>query len=161
MKTTDAVRTFTSEAGSALGRGIIAGLAGTLAITVSQMIEMKLTKREQSNTPAEAASKVLEIKPATPEAKEKLTYEIHWMYGTLWGIMKAALSRMGLKGWPSTLLHFGAVYGTALVMLPSLKVAPPVKKWGAKAIAIDALHHVVYATIAGLVYDQIDTEKKN
>jgi hypothetical protein len=41
-----------SSLASAIGIGMIAGLAGTLAITISQMIEMKITKRSMSKAPA-------------------------------------------------------------------------------------------------------------
>ncbi len=49
-----------------------------------------------------------------------------------------------------------AVWGSGLVMLPALGVAPPVREWGAKALLTDASHHVVYACGAGLVYGALD-----
>lgn len=140
----------------ALGKGIIAGLAGTAAITLSQMIEMKITKRESSDAPADVASKVLDIEPVSEEKKDKVSQEIHWAYGTAWGVVRGALDLAGLKGLPATLTHFGTVWGTAMVMLPSMDEAPPVTEWGAGAIAKDGMHHLVYAIAAGLVYDAID-----
>ena len=66
---------------------------------------------------------------------------------------------MQVQGPIATAAHFGAVWGTALVMLPSLKVAPPPTEWGAKEIAIDALRHLVYAAVTGLAYEFLDPEK--
>lgn len=143
----------------AIGTGVISGLAGTMAITISQMIEMKLTKREPSLTPVKAVSKVLDIKPSKKVSKQKVSQEIHWTYGTLWGIPRGIMAMVGLHGWPATLLHFTTITGTALTLLPKLKVAPPVTEQAPKAIAIDALHHAVYALAAGLVYDVIDKEE--
>lgn len=40
-------------------------------------------------------------------------------------------------------------------MLPALGVAPPATQWGAKELAIDAWHHVVYAA-AGAAYELLD-----
>jgi hypothetical protein len=41
-------------------------------------------------------------------------------------------------------------------MLPAFKVAPPIYEEEPQAIAIDALHHAVYAITAGLTYDALD-----
>jgi hypothetical protein len=41
------------------------------------------------------------------------------------------------------------------VLLPGLKVTPPVREWGGKWIAIDPVHHLVYAVATGLVYEFI------
>jgi len=71
-----------AEVATAMGKGLMAGAAGTLAITLSQMIEMKITKRKPSEAPAKAAEKVLDVKPATEEDKSKLSQEVHWAYGT-------------------------------------------------------------------------------
>lgn len=143
------------ELGTAIGVGLIAGLAGTAAITISQMIEMKLTKRPPSTAPAKAASKVLNVKPADDSKKEKVSQEVHWSYGTSWGIVRGLISLSGLKGLPATLIHLAAIWGTAQVMLPSLKLSPPINKEAPETIGIDVLHHTVYAVTAGIVYDAI------
>jgi hypothetical protein len=38
----------------------------------------------------------------------------------------------------------------ALALLPGMKVAPPLRRWGARAIATDLLHHAVYGLGASL-----------
>lgn len=139
----------------AIGKGIISGLAGTAAITLSQMIEMKATGREPSDTPAKAVNKVLDVKATDKEHRPKFVQEIHWTYGTLWGLARGVLDLVGVKGAPATMAHYGAVWGTALIMLPSINVTPPLKKWGGKEIAKDGFHHMVYASMAGVVYDAI------
>lgn len=141
--------------GGAIGKGLIAGLVGTVAITASQMIEMKITKRKGSTAPADAARKALDIKPATEADKQKFSQEVHWTYGTLWGIARGLLSLAGVKRWTATTAHFAAVLGTAMIIEPALKVAPPVKEWSKEDILKDMLHHAVYAIAAGLVYDAI------
>ena len=52
----------------------------------------------------------------------------------------------------ATVAHGAAIYGAAQVTLPALDIAPPSIFWGAKEIAIDALHHAVYAAATGLAY---------
>jgi hypothetical protein len=144
------------ELGSALGKGLLAGLAGTAAITLSQMIEMKITKRSPSEAPVKVASQVTGIQPSSEETKEQVSNEIHFAYGTSWGIARGVLGLLGLKGIPATLVHFGAIWATELIMLPKYDAAPPVNEEEPKSIAIDALHHAVYAIAAGLVYDALD-----
>ena len=41
-------------------------------------------------------------------------------------------------------------------MLPALAVAPPFWRWGAKEVAIDAFHHLVYAGTTGVAYAALD-----
>lgn len=144
------------ELAGAVGKGLLAGLAGTAAITLSQMIEMKITKREPSDAPVKVASQITGAAPADDSQKEKLNNEIHYAYGTSWGIVRGLLGFAGLKGLPATLVHFGAIWATELVMLPKYDAAPPVNEQEPKSVAIDALHHAVYAVAAGLAYDALD-----
>jgi len=143
------------QVGMAVGVGLIAGLAGTLAISLSQKAEMKITKREPSTTPVDAVEKTLDLRATTEEKKTTVSNEIHWVYGTLWGLTRGLLSLAGIRGIPATLLHFAAVYGTEQIMLPHLDLAKPITGAEPKTIAIDALHHAVYAAGAGCVFDAI------
>lgn len=148
-----------------IGKGLLAGLAGTVGITAAQLIDMQLTDREPSTAPAEAAGKVLGVEPRgeTDEKKEinteKFSNIIHWAYGTSWGATRSLLSFAGIKGWKASVWQFTAIWGTAMFMLPALKVAPPVKKWGLGVIAKDALFHAVYAIVAGYVFDKLNEVK--
>jgi len=155
MKSTSHESTVLGELGAAIGKGLIAGFAGTIAITISQMIEMRITKRKASNAPAKAVEKALHIE-ATPGNKEEFSNEVHWVYGTSWGVMRGLLSMAGLKGFAATSFHLASIWGTAVNIQPKLDIAPPLSEWEPKDIAIDILHHAVYAIVAGLVFDAID-----
>jgi len=159
MKSTREISTGAGKLGSAIGRGLIAGLAGTLAFTISQMIETKITKRPPSFAPADAASKALSIEAATREERKKFSNEVHWTYGTLWGVPRGLLSVYGLKGWPATAVHFAVIFYTALTIEPDFEVSPPISEWSKKEIAVFAFHHVVYAVAAGLVFDAINKDE--
>ena len=140
--------------GAAIGKGLIAGAAGTAAITLSQMIEMKITGRSPSDAPAEAVEKALDIEPK-PGNKEALSNKVHWVYGTAWGALRGLLAITGMTTVAATSAHFAAVWGTALAIQPGLKLGPPVSDMEAKDIAVDIFHHAVYAAVAGTVYDAI------
>lgn len=148
-------RTVLGELGAAIGKGLIAGLAGTVAISISQAIEMRITKRKASDTPARAAEKLFDIGPE-PGAEEAFSNEVHYTYGTLWGTARGLLAVCGIRGFVATAAHFSAIWGTALVAETELELAPPVDEWKNQEFVMSIVHHLVYATVAGLVYDAID-----
>ena len=166
-----------ANAGAALGKGLIAGLSGTVAITASQMIEMQLTDRSMSSAPVKVGGKVLGTEPRKKAELEKKKQEgnadastqpleeeveanagkfgqlMHFGYGTGWGVARSVLDAFGMDGLPASLVHFAALWGTAQVMLPANNVAKPITEWPPQQIAIDIFHHAVYAFAAGAVYD--------
>lgn len=144
------------ELAEAVGKGIFAGLAGTAAITASQMIEMSITGREQSDAPVQMVEKVFDVEPKDEAAAQKVGQLTHWGYGTSLGVLRGVLSACGLRGAAGTGVHFLAVWGAAATMLPAAGLAPPPTQWPKEQIAIDGLHHAVYAVAAGLVYDALD-----
>jgi hypothetical protein len=79
-----------------------------------------------------------------------------WGYGTSWGAVRGLIGAAGLEGKEATVTHFLAVWGSEQVMLPALGVAPPFWQWGAKEVAIDAFHHLVYAGASGIAYAALD-----
>ncbi len=129
----------------AVGRGLFAGAAGTVAMTASSTLEAKLRERGSSSAPADAAGKVLGVQPRDPEGQARFATVVHWSYGTSWGAVRGLLHAAGLDGGRATAAHFAAVWGSAQVMLPVLDVAPPPWKTPPRELAIDALHHAVYA----------------
>jgi hypothetical protein len=150
------VKTSNESLGRTIGRGVLAGLIGTVAMTVSSTIEQKLRKRPASTAPADAAAKVLQIKEfPSEEAKNAFSNAVHWGYGTAWGVNRALLSRAGLSPKAAAGAHLGALWMSEQVMLPALEVAPPVTMWGGREIAIDAWHHLVYATATSAAYDAL------
>jgi hypothetical protein len=80
----------------------------------------------------------------------------HWRYGTSWGALRGLLAAAGLPPRRATAAHGAAIYGAAQVTLPALEIAPPSVFWFKEEIAIDAFHHLVYATATGLAYELID-----
>ena len=141
---------------SDFGKGIFAGVAGTAAMTLSSTLEMKVRGRPASSTPALAAAKVLGVEPVDEEAKARFSNLVHWGYETVWGGVRGLLAAAGLSGPAATAAHFGAVWGSEQVMLPALGVTPPLTEWGMKEVAIDALHHLVYAGATGVAYSLLD-----
>ena len=172
-----------AQVGNAVGKGILSGLVGTVAITLSQMIEMQLTKRGSSEAPAITGGKALGVEPrgqaelekqddAPPskqdelkqdieENKDRFTQIMHFSYGTSWGVARSALDLIGVQGPAATFIHFGALWGTALVMLPATKASPPITEWSPTQIGTDIVHHAVYALAAGACYDAMTEAERS
>lgn len=148
------------DVAAAVGRGLVAGAAGTALMTVATTVEMKLRGRAPSAVPADAATKVLGVEPTGEREKERFSNLVHWAYGTAWGSLRGLLAAAGLPGPAAATVHFAAVWGGGLVLLPRLEVAPPVRQWGPSAVALDAAHHLVYACGASLAYAALAPERR-
>lgn len=137
---------------TAIGKGLVAGAVGTAAMTVSSSMEMKIRGRQPSSAPANAAAKVLGLEFDNDEDRARFGTLVHWSYGTGWGAVRGILGALGLRGVGATSAHLAAVWGSELVTLPALGVAPPVTEWGPEEVAIDFIHHTVYAVATSLTY---------
>lgn len=139
-----------------IGKGLFAGAFGTLVMTASSTIEMKLRGREGSSAPVDAAAKVLGVKPTGDDEKERFSNLVHFGYGTGWGVARGIIGYTGARGPVAAAAHLATVWGAELVMLPALDVAPPATKWGAKEVGVDWFHHLVYAAATSLAYEWLD-----
>jgi hypothetical protein len=144
------------DVAASVGKGLFAGVVGTAAMTISSTLEMKLRGRPGSSAPAQAAGKVLGVEPTGEAEEARFSNLVHWGYGTSWGAVRGLIGAAGLEGPGAAAVHLGAVWGTEQVMLPALGVAPPFWQWGAKEVAIDALHHLVYTSATGVAYSFLD-----
>ncbi len=146
-----------STLANGIGKGLFAGFAGTMAMTISSTIEQKLREREASVAPAKAAEKALGIETfTTARSEQRFSKLVHWGYGTGWGAARGALRAVGMPPGAATAGHFSAVWGSALVTLPMFDVVPPVTMWTRKEIAIDVWHHLVYVTATAMAYEALD-----
>jgi hypothetical protein len=152
--------TFDTLAG-AIGRGVVAGFAGTAAMTVSSTLEAKLRGREPSSAPARATAKMLGIKAFEDDrASARFNDLSHWGYGTSWGVVRGLLAATGMKPRAATAAHGAAIYGAAQITLPALEIAPPAVFWPKEEIAIDAFHHAVYAAFTGAAYELMENGRR-
>ncbi len=143
------------KAGTALGVGLLAGLAGTIAMTIAQRIDMKITGRKASDVPVKALRELMDLTPVTESKNIAVSNKVHFLYGIDLGMIRGLISLSGLKGLEAISVHFATIWCAELVVLPMLKVAPPIYKQEPKTILKDALFHWIYAATTGLVFDWI------
>jgi hypothetical protein len=134
----------------AVGRGLLAGAVGTAAMTLSGALEARWRRRAPSMAPGRAAAHVLGIEEFEDEkARQRFNDLSHWAYGTGWGVPRGLLGMTRTGSATATVLHGGLVWGTAQIALPALDVAPPFVFRPREEIAINLLHHAVYAAATG------------
>jgi uncharacterized membrane protein YagU involved in acid resistance len=136
-------------------RALLSTLLGAVAMTLSSTTEMYLRGRPPSETPGEAGNKLLGLFGLPRRSGRELSLLstwVHWTYSTMWGVALWALLDPDLGGVglaAGGVAFFALVWGAALVGLPAAGLTPPFWRWGAREVAIDAWHHVVY--VAGSV----------
>ena len=167
-------RTAMSPLG-AVGRGLVAGAAGTLAMDAlwfaryrraggdSDFAEWEFSSGvcswEQAPAPAQVGKRLVEglFKRELPASRAALVNNItHWVYGMLggtqYGIVAGSLDHPRVRyGVP-----FGAsVWAAGYAVLPAAKLYKPIWEYDKKALAKDLSAHLVYgvgtATTFGLL----------
>jgi hypothetical protein len=145
----------TSSLASLVGRGVLAGVAGTAVMTaVQKFVEMPLTGRSDSYVPAQLAERVLPVRPATHRGRTALNYAAHFSLGGMWGTAYGVAARRGLRGQRAVHAVFAVVYPADVALSTALGVYAP-RTWSAKDWAIDVAGKYVQAQATGLVFDRL------
>jgi hypothetical protein len=144
-----------------IGKGVVAGLAGTAAMTASSTLEAKLRGRPFSTAPAKAAARALGIETFDDGAAySRFSNLVHWGYGTGWGVARGVMRSVGVGPLAATPAHFATLWGSALYTLPKYEVAPPVTQWERQDVAIDVFHHLVYVGATAVAFELLERSGK-
>jgi hypothetical protein len=144
------------DAGQVIGKGLIAGAVGTVAITASRLLAEKLLNEEIPTAAAEAAEKLVGVEPKDEKSELRLGMLTHFAYGSALGIRRALLQSSGVRGWKADTAHLVVVHSTAGVVLPTLGIGPAPTKAPPEQVAMDVLHHAIYALATGAALRFID-----
>lgn len=148
MTSRPAVRTY-------IARGIVAGVAGTVAMTAFQkFVEMPITKREESYAPANFAQKITGIDAKTSDGRRRLNYATHFSLGMMWGAAYGLAAWRGLRGQKAVNAVFGVVYTGDVILNAALGLYHP-SQWSAKELAIDLVDKYVQAQGTGALFDHL------
>lgn len=156
-----------AQAGTAIGIGLMAGLVGTAAATLTKKLDKKCSGRESEKAMLEITAKVLDVKPTSIEKTDKVVEEIHWAYGAGMGAVRGVLCFLGIRGVLGTAAHFATIWYAEKMLLPDMKKvfpdvegAKPINEEGHKAITRECMHQGVYALVTGLFFDIIMPKNK-
>jgi hypothetical protein len=152
-------------------KGLVAGLAGTGALTVAMkrapvmMQQLGLASPDfgARGTGAEAADPTQRLaervatgvleKPLQDDAREIAAQGIHWGYGAAWGVVYGLVQ--GTFRWP-TLVHgtcFGGLVATvASTVVPALGLTPPPTRQPLSMNAMQVGLHLLYGWVTALAF---------
>ncbi len=133
-------------------KGLLAGLAGTIALTISESLEMKVTKRPPSDVPGQVGSKVTGIQPKSEQEMKRLSGWVHWIHGISLGMVYGLLCLLGLNTLANIVLFFALVWSGDALLYKALGLAAVPWHWKANEIMPDLLNKGVYAVVTGLTF---------
>ncbi len=138
-----------------VGRGIVAGIAGTVVMTAFQkLIEMPVTGRDESYAPARFAQKVLPIQADSEQELERLNWATHFGLGTMWGSAYGLAAHAGLEGQKAVAAVFGTVYTGDVLLNTALGLYKP-QSWSSQDWAVDIIDKFVQAQATGAIFDRV------
>jgi len=140
--------------GSNVLKGMVAGVAGTAAMTAAQSLEMRLSHRAPSLVPGEVASRLLRIK-ARGERKRRLSTAMHWGHGVFGGAVRGLLAATGAGGPTAGALHFALLWSTDVTLYRALGIAPAPWRWDPQDLVTDLFHKGVYAGVTNVVFEAL------
>ncbi len=73
-----------------VAKGAATGLLGTVAMTASQAIEMRVTGRKPSLVPGEVGARLARVK-VRGRKKERLSLGVHWAHGLNGGLVRGLI----------------------------------------------------------------------
>ncbi len=136
-----------------IGRGVLAGLAGTVVMTAFQeLIEMPATGRGESYAPANTAEKTLGVHPSSQSGRKKLNWATHFALGTVWGAAYGVAAHAGLRGSQAVAATFATVYTGDFVSNTARGLYEP-SKWSTQDWAVDLTDKFVQAAATGMIFD--------
>ena len=139
-----------------LVRGMVAGAVGTVALTVTESLDMKITGRESSDVPGRVGAHLLPSKdPHSAADVANLNTPVHWVHGISMGALRGVLDAAGLRGSTATAAHFALLWGGDAALYNALGIAEAPWKWSGSELASDVISKSVYAVATGVVYDQL------
>ena len=136
--------------------GMVAGAIGTVAMTLSERLEMSVSGRAPSTVPGQVgASLVPGADPALAADVARLNGPVHWGHGIAMGALRGLLDVAGLHGPAATATHFALVWGGDAALYRALGIADVPWRWSRDELGADLLGKGVYAAVTGAVYDAV------
>jgi hypothetical protein len=132
--------------------GLAAGLVGTVAMTISETLESRVTAREPSTVPGQVGSKLLG-RPLDGDSPRQLNGVVHWAHGIVLGAVRGLLGLTGLGALVATVLFFLIVWGGDVVLYRILGIAAMPWRWTGQELVTDLFHKGIYALATSLTFE--------
>ena len=137
------------QVGNGLVAGALAGVAGSLALALTDTIERKYV----NNSDAQTADKTADALGLSDEPDENPSLSLHAMnfgYGAAVGAIRGAVLGLGFTGIPGKLLYWGTTALSSHTILPMLGLKPQLQKKAPNMFA-NITHQIIYAGVSVVV----------
>jgi hypothetical protein len=163
MTTRAAVPLTGPRRAATVGRGLLAGVAGTAAETLVTRLERRLRHGRRPvyapDTMADRLSTRFPGRPLSVTQGRSCGTVMHWSYGPAWGVAFAiGAERLQRQ---LSILRSGALLGTViwsfeLVALPATGATPPLRQWGMRQVLMDGAGAVAFGLCTSIVLALLD-----
>jgi hypothetical protein len=144
----------------ALLRSVLAGVAGTAALSGAYAIERRLRGSrgpldyDDSLVPGQIVASIMHLPAVSAREEWDLGLGLRWTYGSAFGVWHGLLHRR--FGEPAASVVFGATLMTlTFTMFPLLGRTPPPWRWPPDVIATCLGTHVAYVVAVAVVDDAV------
>ena len=142
-------------------RSVLAGTAGTAALSLAYVVERKLRPKHQgpldyddSLVPGQIVASIMHLPHVTAQDDRDLGWALRWSYGSAFGLWHGLLRRR--FGEPrASVIFFGTLMSATLTLFPVLGRTPPPSKWPPDVRATCLLTHAAYVGAVAAVDDQV------
>lgn len=140
-------------------RSVLAGVAGTAALSISYAVERRLRSRhrgpldyDDSLVPGRIVASIIDLPDVTAREDQDLGLLLRWGYGSAFGVWHGILRRRLSE--PRASVVFGATLMSATFSLfPLLGRTPPPWRWPPDVMATCLATHAAYVCTVGAVHD--------
>ncbi len=136
-------------------RGLVAGLAGTAAMTAAEKLEQMLTRRPNSFVPAHTLERLLRLPSKPDDERLWMNWAMHWGQGVLLGAVRGLMAERGVRGPVGSFLFMNLRLFNDQTLENATGVGAPPWTWPVDEQAIDLLHKAIYAFVTGEVADRL------
>jgi hypothetical protein len=138
-------------------RAVIAGSAGTAALTLSYAAERRLRPRhagpldyDDSLVPGQIVASIMHLPHVTAREDNELGLALRWGYGSAFGLWHGLLRRR--LGEPrASVLFGGTLMSATLTLFPLLGRTPPPWRWPPDVVATAFGTHAAYVAAVAAV----------
>ncbi len=142
-------------------RSVLAGTAGTAALSLSYALERRLRSRhrgpldyDDSLVPGQIVASIMHLQHVTASEDRDLGLLLRWSYGSAFGLWHGLLHRRIVEPWASAVFA-GTLMSATFSLFPLLGRTPPPWRWPADVMATCVGTHVVYVCAVATADDSV------
>lgn len=142
-------------------RSVLAGSAGTAALSLAYDVERRLRRRhhgpldyDDSLVPGQIVASIMHLPHVTAREDEDLGLLLRWTYGSAFGLWHGVLRRKVGEPWASAIFG-GTLMSATLTLFPVLGRTPPPWRWPPDVRRTCIGTHAAYVAAVAAVDDQV------